>query len=72
MKAFKKLCLCLILCGYLGIHNGYLALFESGRPVEVFPYSAKVYPPADKAALQRGIPYSTPLEKQRILEDFLS
>ncbi len=72
MKTFQKLCLCLLLGGFLGIYNGHLAIFETGKPTQVFPYAAENYPPCDQAALQQGIPYGTPLEKQRILEDFLS
>lgn len=72
MNTMQKICLSLLLCGYLGICNGHLALFENGKAVEIFPYSADRYPPADQDALRDGIPYSTPLEKQRILENYLS
>ena len=72
MKTFQRICLCLLLGGFLGIQNGQLALFEDCKPVKIFPYAAENYPPADQNALKRGISYKTPLEKQRILEDFLS
>ena len=72
MRVLRKFCLCLLLGGYLGLYNGHLALFESGQPVEIFPYAAESYSPVDRSLLTEGIPYETPLEKQRILEDFLS
>ena len=72
MRILRKFCLCLLLLGYLGICKGHLALFENGNPVEIFPYAAQDYSPKDQAKLRQGIPYKTPSEKQRILEDFLS
>ena len=72
MRIFTTFCLCLLLCGYLGLHNGHLTLFEADKPMQIFPYAAENYSPADQAILQKGIPYTTPLEKQRILEDYLS
>jgi hypothetical protein len=61
-----------VFVGYLGISNGHLALFEENRPVQVFPYAVENYSYADQEALKKGIPYHTSLEKQRILEDYLS
>ena len=72
MKVFRSIFLGLLLCGYLGIHNGYVALFEDSRAVKIYPYKAENYSPVDQAALKKGIPYGTALEKQRILEDYLS
>ncbi len=72
MKTFQRICLCVLLGGFLGVQNGHLALFEDRRPVEIFPYAAEHYSPTDQDALKQGIPYENPLEKQRILEDFLS
>lgn len=72
----KKKVLSLILCAvcYLGIHNGYLALFDSAvsGPLMVLPYHVQMYPQADQEALQNGIVYNSPQELSRLLEDFLS
>ena len=64
----------LSLVGYLGLHNGYLALFEDGgvQPVLVLPYKAETYSSEDRASLQQGIAYNTQEELTRLLEDFLS
>ena len=72
----KKRILSMILCAvcYLGVHNGYLALFDSAvsGPLMILPYPVKIYPPADQEALQKGIVYNSPQELTRLLEDFLS
>ena len=59
---------------YLGIHNGYLALFDEDQidPLLVMPYSSKLYPESDQIALRRGIPYTNDQELSRLLEDYLS
>ena len=72
MKFQKAVGICLLLGGFLGVHNGHLALFEDNRPVQVFPYAVQDYSPTDQVALTKGIPFSTSQEKQRILEDYLS
>lgn len=75
MRKWKRYFACLILLmGYLGLHNGYLALFEDGssEPSLILPYKAELYPQADQEALKQGIPYETQEELTRLLEDFLS
>lgn len=59
---------------YLGIHNGYLALFkgESPLPDTVLPYRAALYPKIDQEALADKIPVKTPAQLKKLLEDFLS
>ena len=59
---------------YLGIHNGYLALFDSedALPREVLPYKAEVYPKIDQNALQDGIDILSPTHLKQLLEDFLA
>jgi len=59
---------------YMGLHNGYLALWQTGAPdpVTVFPYRAALYPKIDQAALNEGIPIQTPAHLKQLLEDFLS
>ncbi len=72
----KKIIVSLAICAisYLGIHNGYLALFDSAvsGPLMILPYHAQLYPELDQQALQKGIVYNTPEELSRLLEDFLS
>lgn len=64
----------LVLTLYMGLHNGYLALFDVGAtaPVRVFPYRAAVYPKIDQAALAEGIPIASASHLKQLLEDFLS
>jgi len=59
---------------YLGLHNGQLAIFKhnASQPLEVFPYSAQVFPETDRAALEKGIPFQNARELHRLLEDYLS
>ena len=66
--------LLLLLCGYLGVYQGNLALFPSGQaqPTQVFPRAVSYYPEADQQALKAGIPYRTQAELTRLLEDYLS
>ena len=72
----RKRIMSLLLCAvcYLGIHNGYLALFDSSQqgPVMILPYKEELYPQKDRDALRKGIIYSSPEELTRLLEDFLS
>lgn len=71
MKLRYVTCLLLVL-GYLGLHKGYLALFEEGKPVMILPYKAEMYSSEDQLTLKKGIPYETEEELTRLLEDFLS
>lgn len=59
---------------YLGIHNGYLALFQTGSqtPELMLPYRAAVYPKIDQQKLSEGIAIESPQHLKRLLEDFLS
>ena len=72
MRRVARFLPALLLCTYLGVHNGRLALFDGNRPLEVFPYSVGSYSAADQAALKKGIAYRTQEELQRLLEDYLS
>jgi hypothetical protein len=69
-----SLVLALIQGFFLGIHNGHVALWEEGgnQPLQVFPYRAEVLPPADQAALEKGIPIESKAELISLLEDYLS
>ncbi|MBQ6839745.1 MAG: hypothetical protein IJO45_03525 [Oscillospiraceae bacterium] len=64
----------MLLSLYLGTHNGYLALWDTGieKPVKVFPYSSAVYPKIDQQALKSGIPINSPADMKDLLQDFLS
>ena len=64
----------LLLSCYLGVHNGYVSLWQNGasQPSVVFPYPVDALPEADRAALYEGIPYSGEKELSRLLEDYLS
>lgn len=66
--------LLLLLCGYLGVYQGYLALYTSGQtqPQQVFPRRVSYYTEADQKALKEGIPFHTEAERNRLLEDYLS
>ena len=74
MKKSKQLCLIVLLIGYLGVHNGYLALWKNGcaEPDRIFPRQVCLYPETDQNALKKGIPFSTQKELHRLMEDFLS
>ena len=63
-----------ILCCYLGVHQGHLALWKQPglQPERVFPYSIGLFPIKDQTALEKGIPFSSPSELTGLLEDYLS
>lgn len=73
MKKRHLFCAAAMLCCYLGIHQGYLALWQQpdSQPDRVFPYRASLFPAKDQAALEKGIPYSSASELSRLLEDYL-
>ncbi len=65
----------LLLCSFLlGIHNGYIALWQdnSPNPTAIFPYRAEYLPPEDYRALQDGIRISSNSQLNHLLEDYLS
>ena len=70
----KHIFLLLTIIGYLGVHNGYLALYDDtrGQPLMVLPYQVDIYPAEDRRALTQGIPFDSQEALTRILEDFLS
>lgn len=72
----RKLCrlALLSLSLYLGLHNGYLALWstEASTPEQVFPYRAALFPKLDRQELERGIPISDQEQLQQLLEDLTS
>ena len=58
----------------LGVHNGFIALWQDGcaQPVEVYPYRADSLPPVDQRALEKGIAIGSSEELANLLEDYLS
>ena len=74
MKGIRQLYLALIFGFLLGISDGYIALWKDGseKPVEVFPYQARLLPVADQQALEKGIPIDSAEDLQRLMEDYLS
>ena len=74
MRRLSCLFAALSLSLYLGLHKGYIALWNSERtqPVHIFPYCAAAYPNIDQNALCQGIPITSEEELTRLLEDYLS
>ena len=74
MKKYWYLHLCLIFGFLLGVHNGYIALWQEGEqePVKVFPYMAHMLPQQDQQRLENGIPISDERHLYQLLEDYLS
>ena len=59
---------------YLGLHNGYLALWKdnSNEPVRIYPYHISLYPKLDKELLEKGVPIASESEFSQRIEDYLS
>ena len=70
----KILSLILCLSFYLGLSDGYLALWKKGstQPEKVFPYNISQYPQIDRKLLEKGIPIRSQEEYSKHIEDFLS
>ena len=74
MSISRMISAVLLLGFLLGIHEGYVALWEDGKaePVEIYPYRAQYLPEADRQALEEGIRPQNERALQQLLEDFLS
>lgn len=75
MAILRKILPLLLCAGFLlGIHDGYIALWqgEDPQPVRIFPYRAELLPPADQQRLEKGIRVQTREDVTRLLEDFCS
>lgn len=59
---------------YLGVADGYLAIYEdkTAQPLQVLPYRVGAFPQADREALDKGIPFDTEAQLNKLLEDFAS
>ena len=65
----------IILLGFiLGIKDGRIALWQDGKqdPIQIFPYSAKLLPPDDRAMLEKGMHFDTKQQLIERIEDYLS
>ena len=73
MRGIHKTCLLLIFSLFLGNYYGRIALLDgTGQPQTVFPQAASSLPPADQAALDRGIPIYSREQLLQLTEDYLS
>ena len=70
----KILSLILCLSFYLGLSDGYLALWKDDHPepFQIFPVKVDSLPEADRQLLENGIPARSELELSSLLEDFMS
>ena len=59
---------------YLGLSDGYLALWKNGSPLpeKVFPYHISLYPKNDQERLKKGIIIHSKEELSQYFEDYLS
>lgn len=71
----KKKLAAILLAGYiLGIHRGYVALWEAPDPEPriVTRMPADLLPPMDREALARGIPIPEDRTLAQVIEDYCS
>lgn len=65
----------LLLLGYiLGVHKGYVALWQGTdpNPIRVFPIRAQMLPAEDQKRLESGINIQEDTKLFDLLEDYLS
>lgn len=62
----------IILALILGNYQGYVALMENGRPVEVYQRQVQMLPAADQKELAAGIEITSPSQLENLLQDYLS
>ena len=75
MKFLRKhLCLVLALGWILGIHQGFIALWEENatEPAAVYPHKASLLPPAEEQLLRSGIRIQDEAHLQFLLMNYLS
>ncbi len=68
----KKCFISCLLCLYLGIENGYLAITDSSGHCTSFPYRMELYTQQDQTLLRNGIPIENQSELSKVLEDYFS
>ena len=74
MKIRKIIPYILSLAFLVGIHRGYIAIWngEDPEPEYTLPYSVALLPEADQKELEKGIFIQSSQELSRFLEDFCS
>lgn len=74
MRRGPLISIILLLTLYLGLSDGYLAIFRKGeaQPMQVLPYHSSLFPQEDRQALRDGIPFASEAELNKLLEDFTS
>ena len=74
MKKYMCTLLLWFACCYLGLHDGYLTLWETNDTTKkiVFPYHISMYPPLDAELLSKGIPIASQTHMSQCLEDYMS
>ena len=74
MRSHRILIFTLIMSLYLGLSDGYLALWKEGssKPEIIYPYHISLYPQIDQRRLKKGIPIRSTEELSKHMEDFLS
>ena len=68
----RPVIVCAMLCLYLGVQDGHLALMDGEDPAYIFPYRAELYTETDRALLQQGIPLPGDEDIAAALEDYFS
>lgn len=68
----KRMVLCFMLCLYLGLQDGHLALRDGEGVRHIFPYRAELYTETDRALLRKGIPLPDREKLAAVLEDYFS
>ena len=63
-----------VIAMYLGLSDGYLAIFrsETAEPVRILPYAASMFTESDRRALAEGIPITSTADLSKLLEDYAS
>ena len=73
MKQKLWISLCLLFAFFIGVKDGYIALWRDGeKEPTVFPYRVEMLPEADQRILEKGIYLSDESKLAQILEDYLS
>ena len=71
---YRAFVMSILLSLYLGLHNGNIALFQTGNPepVQIYGIHIRSLPPEEQHALSSGIRIRDHLHLARLLENYLS
>ena len=74
MKWKRLFSLVLLLGFFLGVHNGYIALWDDDDPTPLytFPKTVSSLPVLRQEELKKGVPIRSGYELVEILKDYLS